>query len=146
MLVILHQFFKNEHFFFPINNRTSKSFQNDFHMQISIFFIIFPKILYLIKNTIFYWQYLARKMVDPIWSIFNEGLKIYFYYPKMISEKYHDHWCKNLLRRKIIRYDLDELTVPIFNPTFRSANNGTFSFLLCTLQSSHSESEIRNVS
>jgi hypothetical protein len=39
------------------------------------FFILFSKTLYLIKKyfTIFYWQYLARKMVDRIWSILNEG-------------------------------------------------------------------------
>jgi hypothetical protein len=49
-------------------------------------FMLFPETLYLIEKNIFYWQYLARKMVDCIWSILNEG------YPevKMISEKCHE--------------------------------------------------------
>ncbi len=55
-----------------ILNLDRKPYQNNFHMLTSIFSMLFLKTLYLIKNTIFYWQY-SRKMVDHMWSILNEG-------------------------------------------------------------------------
>ena len=55
-----------------ILNLYRKSYQNNFHMLTSIFFMLFLKTLYLIKKYHILLKY-SRKMVDHMWSILNEG-------------------------------------------------------------------------
>ena len=73
---------------------------NNFHLLICIFSCSFQKHFIWLKNTIFIDNIWHGKLSTIFGRFWMKGIpvsKIYFYYSKMTSEKFHDDWCKKII-------------------------------------------------